>query len=133
MLAVEFDALMHPTIAFVKVVLLCHLVVATVSHIVIVANPLLLLVPTTVPTKPSRQVGATCSVAVLLLWTWLGLRWLFHWHVIIFRRFFALYQHRLTARLAGARDGMPLMALCGAAPMPDRQVNHYCGQLANLT
>ena len=39
------DALVHTTVAFVQVVLLGHLVCASMSHVVIVANTLLLLVP----------------------------------------------------------------------------------------
>ena len=46
MLSMTFDTLMDPTVALVKVVLLCHLVRATMRHIVIVTYALLLFVPT---------------------------------------------------------------------------------------
>ena len=46
MLAMAFDALVNPTVALVKVILLGHFVSTTMRHVVIVAYALLLLVPT---------------------------------------------------------------------------------------
>ena len=46
MLSMAFDTLVNPTVALVKVILLGHLVCATMRHIVIVTNALLLFVST---------------------------------------------------------------------------------------
>lgn len=47
MFAMTFDALVHATVTFVEVIFFGHFVNATMSHVVIVANTLLLLVPST--------------------------------------------------------------------------------------
>ena len=56
MLPMALNALVHPLVTFVKIVLLRHLVRTSMRHVVIVANALLLLVPTAVSMEPSRQV-----------------------------------------------------------------------------
>ena len=68
------NALVHATVALVKVILLGDLVAATMSHVVIVADTLFLLVPTAVSMQPSWKVRATSTVPILLLWARLGLR-----------------------------------------------------------
>ena len=71
------DALVHSSVALVQVVLLGHLVRASMSHVVIVANALLLFVPSRVSMQSSRHARSSLLVTWLLLrrWLWmLGLR-----------------------------------------------------------
>ena len=81
------DALVHTTVAFVQVVLLGHLVCASMSHVVIVANTLLLLVPARVSMQSSRHARSTLPVTWLLLRRWL---WLLRLRSLFSVRRFAL-------------------------------------------
>ena len=81
------DALVHTTVAFVQVVLLGHLVCAFMSHVVIVANTLLLLVPACKSMQASRHAGTTLPVTWLLLRRWL---WLLRLRSLLSVRRFAL-------------------------------------------
>ena len=56
MLAMTLNALVHAPITLVEVILLGHLVGAAVSHVEIVADALLLLIPATESMQTRRQV-----------------------------------------------------------------------------
>ena len=61
------NALVHTTIALVEVVVLGDAVRASMGHVIIVANSLLLFVPSTVTMQTRRKVGTTLSVPRFLL------------------------------------------------------------------
>ena len=74
------NALVCATIALVHIAILCHTVGAPMRHVVIVANPLLLLIPTTVAMQALWKTVLALSVALApAIWSWillLGLCWL---------------------------------------------------------
>ena len=55
------DALMCPSVTLVDVAILCHIVRTTMGHVVVVADSLLLLVPSTVAMKAFRQICPALS------------------------------------------------------------------------
>ena len=80
-LSVALYALVQTAVTLVEVILLCHLVGTAMSHVKVVANPLLLLVPTAVSMQSRRQVCPALPVPVLLFRRRLWLRRLFR-HVL---------------------------------------------------
>ena len=67
MLTMALNALVHATVTLVEVVVLGDLVGTSVSHVKIVANPLLLLIPSAVSMQSSWQVRSPLPVARLAL------------------------------------------------------------------
>ena len=65
-LAMAFDTLVVPTVALVKVPIFGDRVIASVRHVVVVTDPLLLLVPTAIAMQSFRKVGPSLTVTFAL-------------------------------------------------------------------